>query len=277
VPTVVANGTETFYECLGSGPPLVLVHGACVDHWMWDPQVEHLATRYRVIRYDLRGHGKTRTLDKRPYTVALLADDLAALLDALGVERAIVCGASLGGMVGQSFAVAHPQRLLALVLVGTAISTSLTWSDKLQRVLFPRWLMPAMFRLLGVGRFVRFSFWLAAVTRSEAWLGHDPATRRYVAETMLRMDAAACTDIYRAVYDFGPVDLASIAAPTLIVNGEHEGRGVFRHAAEMERRIASAEAVVIPGAGHLANMERPDAFNRAVARFLDRALTRPDG
>jgi pimeloyl-ACP methyl ester carboxylesterase len=275
VPTIAVNGTETFYEESGAGPPLVLLHGGFADHRMWEPQVAFFAPRYRVIRPDLRGHGRTRTLVDRPYSVDLLAADLAALLDALAVERAALCGVSFGGMVAQAFAVTQPDRLLALVLAGTAVSTALTWDDKVQRLLFPRWLMQGTLRLLGARRFVRLSFRVAAALRGSSWLGRDPATHGYLADAMLRMEEGAYADVFGALYDFGPVALEAIAAPTLIVNGEHESCSVFRHAAEFRRRIAGADAVVIPSAGHLANMERPDAFNAAVGGFLDRVVPRP--
>jgi len=188
LPVAEIGDTQTCYEVSGDGPAIVLVHGAFVDVRMWDPQFEHFADRYRVVRYDLRGHGKTGPSGRKRYSVELFADDLKALLGRLGIERATVCGLSLGGMVGQSFAVKYPGALDALVLSDTAVSVSLTWSDKLQRyVLAPKWAMLLAIRLMSVRRFVGFSFWLARATRSEDWFGRDEAVRSYVESAMLNL------------------------------------------------------------------------------------------
>ena len=133
MPVAKIRDTETYYEVAGEGPALVLVHGAFVDHRMWDEQFGRFAEDYRVIRYDLRGHGKTGATSRSKYSIGLFADDLKDLLDHLEIERATVCGLSLGGMIAQAFAVKYPDRLDALVLADTAVSVSLTWTDKLQR------------------------------------------------------------------------------------------------------------------------------------------------
>jgi pimeloyl-ACP methyl ester carboxylesterase len=271
VPVARIEDTQTYYEVSGDGPPLVLLHGAFVDGRMWDPQFEHFANRYRVVRYDLRGHGRTGPSDRESYSIELFADDLKALLDLLGIERATVCGLSLGGMVGQSFAVKYPGALDALVLSDTAVSVSLTWTDRLQRyVLAPKWAMLLAIRLMSVRRFVEFSFWLSRVMRSEDWFGRDPAVRSYVEGAMLNLSTEEYLKIYDAIYDFGLLDLARIEAPTLILNGEHESKSTFRHAREMERLIPDTETKIIPRAGHVSNMENPEAFNAAVEDFVKR-------
>jgi len=267
------GGTRTYYEVSGDGPALVLVHGAFVDGRMWDPQFDHLAGRYRVVRYDLRGHGRTGPSEREKYSIELFADDLKALLDSLGIERATVCGLSLGGMIGQSFAVKYPGALDALVLSDTAVSVSLTWGDKLQRyVLAPKWAMLLAIRLLGVRRFVGFSFWLARVIRSEDWFGRDRAVRSYVENAMLNLSTEEYLKVYGAIYDFRLLDLARVEAPTLILNGEHESKSAFRHAREMEHLIPDTETKIIPRAGHVSNMENSAAFNAAVEEFLERRV-----
>jgi pimeloyl-ACP methyl ester carboxylesterase len=272
---VPANGIDQYVEQAGTGIPLVFVHGAFVDLHMWDAQFSDFSDRCRVTRYDLRGHGKTGPSDRDKYSIELLADDLIALMDALNVEKTVLCGLSLGGMIAQSFAVKYPDRLRALVLADTAVSVRLTWTDKLQRyVLFPKWAMLLTLRLMTVEQFTRFSFWLAKVTRSEAWLGQDEATRDYVRERMLAMDHHEYVKIYDAIYDFDLLDLGVIQVPTLVLNGEHESGSVLRHTQEILRRVKSARAVTVPGAGHSSNMENPDFFNREVLDFLTHELER---
>jgi len=142
MPKIIANGVDHFYEINGQGFPLVLVHGGFVDSRMWDPQFEYFAKTYMVIRYDLRGHGKTGETSKRQYSIDLFADDLRALLDAMNLDKIILCGLSLGGMVAQSYGVRNNHRLQALILADTAVSVRLTLRDKLQRyILAPKWVM----------------------------------------------------------------------------------------------------------------------------------------
>lgn len=273
MPKIRVNDVDHYYELAGAGQPLVLIHGAFVDSHMWEPQIEHFASHYRVLRYDLRGHGKTGPSDLAEYSIDTFADDLAGLLDALEIRNPVVCGLSLGGMIAQSFAVRNPSRIKALILADTAVSVSLTLADKFQRyVLFPRWAMVLTIRLLSAKNFTRFSFWLARATRSEQWVGQDEATRRYIEECMLQMDEDEYVKVYNAIYGFSLLPLENVRAPTLVLNGEHESKSVSRHTEESLRRIPDAEAKVVPGAGHTSNMENPQAFNQLVDQFLNRAI-----
>ena len=273
MPKVTANHIEQYYEIYGQGPTLVLVHGGFVDSRMWQPQVEHFQQHFKVLRYDLRGHGQSGPSERSRYSIGLLAEDLLALLDALGIEQFTLCGLSLGGMIAQQFAVRHSERLRALVLADTAVSTSLTLSDWLQRYLFfPKWLLLLTLRMMGSRQFVRFSFWLARVTRSEAWIGQDEAVREYLHATMLKMEPAEYRKVYAAIYDFSLQPLERIGCPTLVLLGEHESKSVYRHAEEIVRRVPLSELQLIPDAGHTSNLEKPEAFNKAVADFLRRAV-----
>ncbi len=269
MPTIEAEGIQQFYESAGGGTPLIFIHGAFMDLHMWDPQVDHFADRYHVIRYDLRGHGKTGPTSTPKYSMEMFADDLQVLLDALDVHHVILCGLSLGGMIAQTFALKYQAMLKALVLADTAVSMSLTLSDKFQRyILFPKWVMKLTIRWMGVERFTRYSFWLAKVTRSEAWLSRDVGTRSYLEDRMLRITMEEYLKIYDAIYEFDLLDLGRIDVPTLIAIGEHESGSVYRHAEEMRRRISGAQKVIVPGAGHTSNMEKPSEFNAILDEFL---------
>jgi pimeloyl-ACP methyl ester carboxylesterase len=268
---VQTNDIRTAYEIVGSGPPLVLIHGGFVDSAMWQPQLDAFAQDYRVLRYDLRGHGRTGPSARRRYTIELLADDLKALLDALAIPSATICGLSLGGMIAQAFAARYGQMIDRLVLAGTAVSTTLTLADKLQRYLIaPRWLMLLTIRLLGARRLVDYSFRAARRMRGADWLGRDPAVSEYVRRTMLAIPTAEYVKIYGALYDFKAQDLRHIAAPTLIVNGQYEGRSVLAHAAYLQRMIPHARLATVSNAGHTVNMENPSAFNAILRAFLEK-------
>jgi non-heme chloroperoxidase len=269
MPHIMINGLDHYYEQTGAGLPLVLVHGAFVDSHMWQPQLDFFSSKYRVLRYDLRGHGRTGSSDLEQYTIAGFAHDLAALLEALDIQDPILCGLSLGGMIAQAFAVQNPSRLKALVLADTAVSVSLTWSDKVQRyVLFPKWALLLTIKLMSVSSFTRFSFWLARATRSQGWIGQDEATRSYIEACMLRMNQEEYLKVYGAIYDFRLLPLEKISAPTLVLNGEHEAKNVFRHTQEILHRVHNSKAALVPGAGHTSNMENADVFNQYVDEFL---------
>jgi pimeloyl-ACP methyl ester carboxylesterase len=270
---VTLNGLNHYYEDGGTGQPMIFLHGAFVDSHMWDPQITYFSREYRVIRYDLRGHGRTGPSDQETYTIDFFADDLICLVDILELEHPIICGLSLGGMIAQSYAVRAPNRLKALILSDTAVSVSLTLADKLQRyILFPLWAMKLTIRSMSARNFTRFSFWLAQVTRSGDWFGRDEDTANYVRDCMLQMSDAEYEKIYDAIYGFTLLPLGRIHVPTLVLNGEFESKSVFRHTEEILRRVPNAEAGVVPGAGHTSSMENPGAFNALINDFLSRSV-----
>ena len=265
---VETNEIKTYYERHGTGQPLICIHGAWTDYRLWKPQIDALSNEYELIVYDVRGHGKTGPSAQRRYTVELFASDLHALVEELGVTKPLICGLSLGGMIAQTYAVRYRNRLGALILADTAVSTMLTLRDKLTRLAFPGWAMRATVRLLGPARYVDVAYWLATVTRGEDWFGRDETVRAYVRETMSAFDTAEFNKIFRAIYDFRRVDLPAIQVPTLVLNGEFESQSVFTHTTHMERAIPDIRTAVLPDAGHTSNMENPDAFNRELLDFL---------
>jgi pimeloyl-ACP methyl ester carboxylesterase len=116
---VTVNGTRLWLKVDGAGSPVVLIHGSPLDARMWEPQIAPLAEAHRVIRYDVRGYGRS---DPPGSTLYRHADDLAGLLDWLGVERAAVLGLSMGGRLAVDFALAYPARISALILAGSSVS-----------------------------------------------------------------------------------------------------------------------------------------------------------
>ncbi len=272
MPKIRSNGVDHYYELAGEGPALVLVHGAFGDAGLWEPQWRHFSTKYRVLRYDLRGHGRTGASDLDRYTMTTYADDLAALLDALKIDAAIVCGLSWGGGIAQVFAVKCPERLKGLVLAGSSVSMSVTLGEKLLRyVLFPRSAMMLMIRMLSVERFVQFSLWLAGLTLGRDWLSRDENSLEYLRQCMLQIERNEYLKIWDAIYGFDLQPLERIRCPTLVLTGERDAKMVLRHASEILRRVPGADAHVLPGAYHAMTLEEPEAFNAALAQFLDRS------
>ena len=268
MPFAQTNNIQTFYEIHGEGSPLLLIHGGLVDYRMWQRQVEPFSKKYRVITYDIRGHGQTGGSEKRVYSVQLLAEDLRALREQLQVDKPVVCGLSLGGIVAQAYAASYPADIAALILCDTAVSATLTTSDKIQTYLIGWSLAPSV-RIMGASRFTDYAFGLAKLMRGETWFGQNAEAQTYVQEAMRTFDTAEMAKIYDLLVRFRTPELEKIKVSTLIINGEHESGSVFRHAEYLQKHISNTHVATIPGAGHLSNVENPEAFNERVLSFLE--------
>jgi pimeloyl-ACP methyl ester carboxylesterase len=252
---------EVAVEESGAGPPVVLVHGGLGSRRLWAPQVEALRDSYRVIAYDLRGHGDTRGATRpASYGPRLLAADLEGLLDALGLDAVTVVGLSVGGFVAQELALSRPERVEALVLADTWARTGMRRSERLiGRGLSP--LVVAGLTLLGTGA-------LARVTGTHL----EPELRR---ERELMVRAVANTDrrdavrIWRGLAEHDTIArLGQVRVPTLVIAGDRDRN--MDQAALMHRLIPGSELTVLPGAGHASNLHRAQLFNAALRPFLDR-------
>ncbi len=273
MPELLINGLNHYYELSREGPALILIHGALGDSRLWEPQWEYFSSKYSVLRYDLRGHGRTGPSNLDRYTMDTYADDLGSLLDALGIASAVICGLSWGGGIAQTFAVRNPERLIGLVLASTTVSMSVTFGEKLRRyVLFPRSAMMLAIRMLSVERFVRFSFWLARHTLGRDWLHKDERTLAYLQQSMLQIKRNEYLKIWDAIYGFDLQPLEKINCPTLVLTGERDAKMVLRHAEELIRRIPSAEYRVLPYAYHAMTLEEPEMFNGLMEDFLKRII-----
>lgn len=261
------NGTRLYYEVAGVGPALVLLHGFTLDARMWDDQVGDLARGFQVVRYDLRGFGRSALPGDQQYTHA---EDLRALLDYLGIDvAAAIVGMSMGGEVALSFALAYPAALQALVLVDAMVEGH-QWSSHWDAMITPVW-QGARKEGIAVGK----ARWLAheglfgparaqpavgaALSRiiedysGWHWVNRDPQ-RREAVPTIDRLD--------------------QIALPTLVVVGERDDDDFQAQSDVLASRIPGARKVVIPGVGHMSNMEDPAVFNRVVLGFLAGVGTR---
>jgi 3-oxoadipate enol-lactonase len=271
MPKQFCNCVEHYFEQSGEGLCLVFIHGAFGDAHLFEPQWKFFSSRYKVLRYDLRGHGRTGASGLERYTMETYADDLAALLNAAKIDSAIVCGISWGGSIAQTFAIKYPERVKGLVLAGSSVSMSLTLGEKLLRyVLFPRAAMMLTLRSMSVERFVNFSFWLANLTLGKKWLNEEDHTLQYIRECMLQIDRNEYLKIWDAIYHFDLQPLETIRCPTLVLTGERDSKMTYRHAAEILRRIPGAESRVLPAAYHAMTLEQPQAFNEVLEEFLYR-------
>ena len=263
--TVPANGQELYYELHGDGPPLVLVMGIGYDSSLWTlAQVPVLSTQFQVILVDNRDAGRSSKA-RQPYTIADMADDLAGLLDELGIQRSHVLGLSMGGMIAQEFALRHGDRLDRLVLAGTGSAPARSAVDPIH---IWNWVKAndATGEMFGGQQFVSLF--------STAFLRNHQAVRdtaELLANNPYPMSPEAYGRQAAAYLQFDALDrLAAITAPTLVIVGEQDLLTPPWIVREVAEAITGARLEVIPGDGssHLVAIERPDDFNRLVSTFL---------
>jgi pimeloyl-ACP methyl ester carboxylesterase/ketosteroid isomerase-like protein len=248
VPVIDRDGVIIHYEAHGSGPPLLLSHGYGATCRMWNGQIAALADRYRVIVWDMRGHGRSGDpTEPALYSQALSVGDMAAVLDACGEERAIVGGLSLGGVMSLAFYIAHPKRVTALLLCDTGPGFRNPEARE-------RWNERAEARARDLEQHGLAAMGGGAETR----LGRHGSARGLAgaARGMLKQHTSDLID-----------SLPGIAVPTLVLVGS-EDKNFLGAADYLAAKIPGARKVVIPNAGHAANIDQPDAFNRAVGAFL---------
>lgn len=237
-------------------PPLLLASSLGTTHEMWEPQVGALSERFRVIRCDRRGHGRSPVAAGRA-TLDDLGADLVALLDALRLERVSFCGLSLGGLEGMWLALAAPERVdrLALCCTRAAFPPRETWVERAATVRGEG--MDAIADAV-LGRWFREPF-------HEASPGVVARFREMLVSTPAEGYAACCEALADA--DLTP-RLREIAAPTLVVTGSDDPTVPPEAGDELARAVPGARHAVVEGAAHLANVEQPEAFTAAVLRHL---------
>lgn len=266
--TATLSDVEVHYDDQGEGPALVFIHGAWANAESWGPQVERFGDDHRTITYDLRGHGRTGASERRRYSVDLFAEDLHALLDELDVDRAVICGLSLGSMVAQSYLARHPERVEGIVLAG-ALRTfpPIPFPTPLKYAMSP--IVPLGASLATTGTRPTFQALLGSIrtVTGGPWLARDADVRRAALETVEKTSSAEFKKIFKALYRFEPPALDDVSVPSLIVYGQHEAPPVKRQSNELARTLGG-RAVQISNAAHLVNQDRPEAFNETLAEFL---------
>lgn len=267
MPTIRTGDIETYYERSGEGPAVVFVHASVVDHSQWDEQVAAIADDHTTVAYDLRGHGLTGGSDVSAYTIELFADDLQELVTGLGLERPVICGHSMGGLIAQAYAAAQPGEVAGLVLADTWTPPIRGLDDWLvRRVLLDAAIPPAI--LFGYERVERAQVWFYERLFAGAGGRYD----RIVAlrEAAPAMATDEFVKVIRSMTRRGGRSLktSAISAPTLVLYGADDLPFVKRHAAALAAAIPNVAVVEIPDAGHASNLDNPRVYTDAIEEFL---------
>jgi 3-oxoadipate enol-lactonase len=229
---------------------------------MWDAQANALSDRFRVLRYDTRGHGGTPA-PPGPYTVGELGGDVVALLDRLGLERVSFCGLSIGGMTGMWLGVNAPERIDRLVIccTGMQLPTAEMWTER-----------AALVRDQGMAEVIDATMerWF-----TPAFPERSPSVVERIREIFLTTDPEGYAGCCEALAEFdmrGRLD--AITAPTLVITGEDDPVGTPERAAAIGEEIGGSRVVILPNARHLAAVEQADAVTRELEQHLSVEATR---
>ena len=259
------------YQTSGDGRPLVFVHGGWMDGTAWEPQVDHFADEYRVVTLDVRGHGSTGATDADQYSIELFTDDLEALLSRLEGDQPILCGLSLGSMVVQEFLDRHPANASAAILGGAVRSMPPVELPTAMKSLWSP--LPALTTSLSLsGSTGTFQSMLQSIqaTTGKRWLSVDPDVRAEAIDGVGDISAAEYRKIFDALYQYDPPELTGVETPTLVVHGDQEAPLVKRQGSQIATEVADGTRVELSDSGHLVNLDRPRAFNRVTANFLEK-------
>lgn len=259
---VLVNGTELYYEVTGDAKsrPIVLIHGFPFSHEMWQSQVELLRNDFRVVSYDVRGHGSSAVGDGQ-YMLEFFVDDLIALLDHLKIDKTIVCGLSMGGYVALRSVERNPERFSAMILCDTS-SEADTNEAKLRRAA----------SIMAVKREGVKAF---AETLLKTVFAPESLQRKVDAVQMIRrlIESNSSTGICGTLLALASrtettSSLPQMNLPTLILVGEVDKLTPPSISEMMQRKLPSSELYIIPSAAHLSNLENPAEFNKRLRDFL---------
>ena len=251
MPTIERNGVEVYYEVAGEGPAVLLSHGYSATADMWRDQVAALSDSYRVIIWDMRGHGRSDyPEDDAQYSEALTVDDMAAILDACGGESAVIGGLSLGGYMSLAFNLKYPGRVKALMLFDTGPGYKSDTGREGWNTTAMRWVSAFEAKAL------------AALSEIGSREMRNDAHRN--AEGLIRAAKGMLCQFDSRVIE----SLPNVQVPTLVLVGADD-TNFIAPTDYMAKKIPNATKVVLEGAGHAANLDKPEEFNAAVTKFLE--------
>lgn len=261
---ITENGIEIYYSIAGEGPVVTLSHSLGCNLSMWDDQVKVLSRHYRVLAFDTRGHGQSGA-PPGPYSLVQMAEDLHGLLTGLGIQETHLVGLSMGGMIGQVFALTYPATVKSLVLCDTTSrypgDVWSVWAERIKTV-----------QEKGMEPLVEPTLqrWFTSGFRERRKDVLDKV--RAMLRTTPPQGYIGCC---HAIPKINVTDrLGAIGCPALVIVGEEDPGTPVAMAKTMHAGLPSAELAILRSAAHLSNLEQPEEFNRVLLRFLDRVTGR---
>jgi len=257
---IKANGVQLEYDTQGEGQWVVMSHSLACASAMWDEQAQALKGKYKVLRFDTRGHGGSDA-PAGAYTLDMLADDLHSLLGKLGVTNPHFVGLSMGGMIGMTYALKYPRAFKSLVLCDTSSrippEAKPVWEERI-KVATEQGMEPLVDSTL--------KRWF-----TEPFLAKRSAVVERVAGMIRNTPAVGYAGCCYAIPQINVTDqLAAIRCPVQVIVGDKDIGTPVAMSEAIQRAIPNSELVVIPDASHLSNLEQPAAFNAALLKFLAR-------
>ena len=251
-----ANGETLFYIREGEGPAVVLVHSLGTGADLWRGLIHELRDRYQLVAFDCRCHGQSSGNGR--FSIENVVDDLKAGLDVLGVEAAHMVGLSMGGAICLTFHSRWPQRVHSLVLAGTIAQVP------------PDVAADRLYAIQEALHYLRMEGFAKQYAGDTLCPSTAQETRQELVEMMALVDRKRYLEALKAVLaaDVNPL-LDKVNIPALVLVGERDKRTPIPEAEHLAKNIAGARMEVIPEAGHLCNLDNPEAFNAAAAKFLD--------
>ncbi len=267
--SVAVEKAAIYYDVAGKGNAVIMIHGGLLTKEMWSGSFEKLAQQYRVVRYDVRNHGKSRSEE-----VAFAHfSDLKILMDDLKIDRAVVLGLSLGGKIAIDFALKYPDRVNGLILVAPGLSgfephgpENKAYEEKINAA-----------AKSGDGEKMIEAFmeaWTYGPRRRAEQV--DPAVRDKI-KNMAMVSLQTWNDRTKELVPSPPAisHLGDIKVPTMVIVGDLDMPNIVEIVALLEKNVPHFKKVVIPGAAHMVNLEKPQEFDRAVQNFLSSVYRNP--
>ena len=264
MPRIQINGVHLHYESYGRGFPLVLAYGLGGNTGMWADQIEAFSLQYRLILWDPRGHGQSESPPQPDqYGLQTSAEDLRGLLDYFGIERAYIGGQSMGGGIAARFAVAYPDRGAALLIIDSASASGLPMSAAMRAMREKTIELAETQGMAAVADYV-----ITANPNLRTQAEASPAARQRLRQMFLDLNPTGYAHTIRALLEetFPTEQLATLTMPMLVLVGDEDP--ALEAARWTHQQIPGAHLVILPQAGHLSNLDRPEAFNTTVLTFL---------
>jgi pimeloyl-ACP methyl ester carboxylesterase len=254
------NGTKLYYEMKGKGPAIVFIHSGGFDRRIWDDQFFPFSDRYTVIRYDVRGYGKS-TAPTKPYSDD---EDLYQLLKYLKVQKVHLIGLSMGGRIAIDFTLTHPEMVASLTAAAPGLSGfPFTPEDTIE-------LMKIIYSIQNDDGTPAGEAWLRSAYNAAAM--ENPAAAAKLRPIAIENSRAWLINIFfpRPPFPLAAQRLSEMRVPTLVIRGDRDVPTITKIVDALEKNVPGAKKMIIPGTGHMVNVEKPGEFNSAVLDFLRR-------